>query len=91
MKRAVDAVLAAAVAVAFVVCVEFFLMRWRRRRGHIQRVAVAAPARLRVRRATDGVRAIFAIEGVLDDLSARTTRATERPRCTDRRHRRGAI
>src|SRR5438874_12912247 len=27
MKRAVDAVLAAAVAVAFVLCVEFFLMR----------------------------------------------------------------
>ncbi len=44
MKRAVDVVLAAAVAVAFVVCVEFFLMRWRRRRGHIQRVAVAVPA-----------------------------------------------
>jgi hypothetical protein len=71
MKRAVDAVLAAAVAVAFVVCVEFILMSRRRRRGHIQRVAVAAPARLRVRRATDGVRAIFAIEGVLDDFSAR--------------------
>jgi len=71
MKRAVHAVLSAAVAVAFVVCVEFLFMRWRRRRAQIERVAVAAPARLRVRRAADGLRATFSIEGVLDDFSAR--------------------
>jgi hypothetical protein len=71
MKRAVDAVLAAAVAVAFVVCVEFLFMRWRRRRARVEKVAVAAPARLRVRRAADGLRATFSIEGVLGDFSAR--------------------
>jgi hypothetical protein len=71
MKRAIEAVLTAAVAVAFVACVEFVLMMWRRRRRHVEKVAVVVPAQLQVRRATDGVRATFAVDGVLDAFSAR--------------------
>ncbi len=71
MKRALDAVLAAPAAAAFVACVELFLMRSRRGRSRIDKVPVPAPARLRVRRGTDGARATFAIEGVLDEFSAR--------------------
>lgn len=71
MKRALDAVLAAPAAAAFVACVELFLMRSRRGRSRIEKIPVPAPARLRVRRGTDGARATFAIEGVLDEFSAR--------------------
>ena len=71
MKRALDAVLAAPAAAAFVACVELLLMRSRRGRSPIEKIPVPAPARLRVRRGTDGARVTFAIEGVLDDFSAR--------------------
>ncbi len=71
MKRALDAVLAAPAAAAFVACVELLLMRSRRGRSRIEKIPVPAPARLRVRRGTDGARATFAIEGVLDEFSAR--------------------
>ena len=71
MKRALDAILAAPAAAAFVACVELLLMRSRRGRSRIEKIPVPAPARLRVRRGTDGARAIFAIEGVLDEFSAR--------------------
>ena len=71
MKRALDAVLAAPAAAAFVACVELLLMRSRRGRSRIEKIPVPAPARLRVRRGTDGARATFAIEGGLDEFSAR--------------------
>src|SRR5438445_6799733 len=71
MKRALDAVLAAPAAAAFVACVELLLMRSRRGRSRIEKIPVPAPARLRVRRGTDGARAPFAIAGRLDEFSAR--------------------
>jgi hypothetical protein len=70
MKRALDAVLAGPAAAAFVACVELLLMRSRGPQPH-REDSGPAPARLRVRRGTDGARATFAIEGVLDEFSAR--------------------
>src|SRR5882724_4213537 len=70
MKRAFRAATTAAAAMAFVAGVEF-LSRWMRRRGHFENVVTLAPARLRARRGVDGGHATFAIEGALDELSAR--------------------
>jgi len=70
MRRAFRAAATAAAAVAFVAGVEF-LSRWMRRRGRFENVVTPAPARLRARRGVDGGHATFAIEGALDELSAR--------------------
>ena len=68
MKRSFEFVLKAVVAAAFVLCVEWFVRRRRRR--------VAAPeapprARLRIRRESGAGRVVFTIEGALDELGAR--------------------
>jgi len=70
MKRAFRAATTAAVAVAFVAGVEF-ISRGRRRRDRVENVVTRAPARLRARRGVDGGHATFAIEGALDEFSAR--------------------
>jgi len=70
MKRAFRAAATAAAAVAFVAGVEF-VSRGRRRRDRVENVVTRAPARLRARRGVDGGHATFAIEGALDEFSAR--------------------
>ena len=70
MKRAFRAATTAAAAVAFVAGVEL-ITRVRRRRNRVEDVVTRTPARLRARRGVDGGHATFAIEGALDEFSAR--------------------
>ncbi|OLC11057.1 MAG: hypothetical protein AUH41_01610 [Gemmatimonadetes bacterium 13_1_40CM_66_11] len=69
-KRALDFVVKAVAAAAFVVCVEWLLRR-RQRKNRSERVAASPRARLRVRHGTDRGRVTFAIEGTLDEFVAR--------------------
>ena len=70
MKRAFRAAATAAAALAFCAGVEL-LSRRMRRRGRVENVVIPVPARLRARRGIGGGHATFAIEGALDDFSAR--------------------
>ena len=70
MRRAVDLAIKAVVALVFVVCVELFCWRLRRRaRG--DRPAPSPPARLRTRTGAGRAQATIAIEGTLDEFTAR--------------------
>jgi len=70
MKRAIDLAIKTAAAMLFVVCVEVYC--WRRRsKGRSPKPVTPPPARLRVRTGIDRARATFAIEGALDEFTAR--------------------
>jgi hypothetical protein len=70
MKRVIDLAIEAAAAMLFVVCVELFC--WgRRSKDRSNKPVSSPPARLRVRTGLDRARATFAIEGALDEFTAR--------------------
>ena len=70
MRRAIDLAIKAVVAFVFVVCVECFCWRLRRK-ARSARPASLPPARLRMRTGIGRARATVAIEGTLDEFTAR--------------------
>ena len=70
MRRAIDLAIKAVVAFVFVVCVECFCWRLRRKDPG-ERPAPLPPARLRMRTGTGRAQATIAIEGTLDEFTAR--------------------
>jgi hypothetical protein len=70
MKRSLDFVVKAAIAVVFVLCIER-LARRSQRENRMDKRTASPHARLRVRRQAHSKRVIFAVEGTLDEFGAR--------------------
>ena len=70
MRRAIDLAIQAVVAFVFVVCVE--CLCWRLRRNvRSERPVSSPPAWLRTRSVADRAHATIAVEGILDEFTAR--------------------